>query len=482
MELTHLTIHETKDAIAKGDTTAFEVTKAYAKRINSVEKKVDAFLQINTEAALEQAKAMDTTDGPLAGIPYALKDNLCTRGIRTTCASKILDNFVPPYNADVYDRLQAQGGILLGKVNMDEFAMGSSTENSAYQQTKNPWDLSKVPGGSSGGSAVSVAADMACYALGSDTGGSIRQPASHCGVVGMKPTYGLVSRYGLVAYASSLDQIGPVTKDVEDAAIVLNAIAGHDAKDSTSLTVPQVDYTLGLKDGVKGMKIGVAPAFAGEGIQPEAQAAMDDALNALKDAGAEIVNVEFSLLDYALAAYYVIASAEASSNLARYDGIRYGVRAEEYEGLVDMYRKTRTQGFGDEVKRRIMLGTYALSSGYYDAYYKKAMQVRTLVMEEYATVFKSCDVMLTPTSASTAFGLGEKIGNPLDMYLSDLFTVPVNIAGIPGISIPVALDQSGMPIGAQLIGPVLSESRLLQAAYALEQQVSFRSQHAPQFK
>lgn len=481
MELTRLTIHETKDAIAKGGLTYEAVTQAYADRIQALDGQLDAYLLKNLDAALDQAKSMDQkgAQGPLAGIPYALKDNMCTKGLRTTCASKILDNFIPPYNADIFDRLNQAGGILLGKANMDEFAMGSSTENSAYQTTKNPWDTTKVPGGSSGGSAVTVAADMACYSLGSDTGGSIRQPASLCGVVGMKPTYGLVSRYGLVAFASSLDQIGPFTKDVEDCALVMNAITGHDAKDSTSLNIPKKDYTVDLKKGVKGLKIGLSKSFSGDGVQPEVQKAVDNAVAVFKDAGAEIVDVDFHYLDQALAAYYIIACAEASSNLARYDGVRYGVRAPEYSDYIDMYRKSRTQGFGAEVKRRIMLGTYALSSGYYDAYYKKAMQVRTLIVDDFNQVFSGCDVMLTPTSATTAFGIGEKTANPLEMYMSDVFTVPVNIGGIPAVSIPGGVDQSGMPIGLQLIGPILTEDRILKAAYVLEQALDFRSAHKP---
>ncbi len=481
MELTRLTIHETKDAIAKGGLTYEAVTQAYADRIQALDGQLDAYLLKNLDAALDQAKSMDQkgAQGPLAGIPYALKDNMCTKGLRTTCASKILDNFIPPYNADIFDRLNQAGGILLGKANMDEFAMGSSTENSAYQTTKNPWDTTKVPGGSSGGSAVTVAADMACYSLGSDTGGSIRQPASLCGVVGMKPTYGLVSRYGLVAFASSLDQIGPFTKDVEDCALVMNAITGHDAKDSTSLNIPKKDYTVDLKKGVKGLKIGLSKSFSGDGVQPEVQKAVDNAVAVFKDAGAEIVDVDFHYLDQALAAYYIIACAEASSNLARYDGVRYGVRASEYSDYIDMYRKSRTQGFGAEVKRRIMLGTYALSSGYYDAYYKKAMQVRTLIVDDFNQVFSGCDVMLTPTSATTAFGIGEKTANPLEMYMSDVFTVPVNIGGIPAVSIPGGVDQSGMPIGLQLIGPILTEDRILKAAYVLEQALDFRSAHKP---
>ncbi|MEG0495293.1 MAG: Asp-tRNA(Asn)/Glu-tRNA(Gln) amidotransferase subunit GatA, partial [Eubacterium sp.] len=442
MELSHLTVHEMNALIKDKKASVQEITQAVVNRVDAVESKVDGYLSLQTEAALEAAKATDLKiakegkKGILEGIPYALKDNLCTEGLLTTCASKILGNFVPPYNAEVYDRLIAEKGILLGKTNMDEFAMGSSTENSAFKKTKNPWDLKKVPGGSSGGSAVVVASDMAAYSLGSDTGGSIRQPAAFCGVVGLKPTYGLVSRYGLIAFASSLDQIGPFTKDVYDSALILNAIAGHDHKDSTSLKTAKKDYTHHLKEGVKGLKIGVAKAFMGDGLQPEVRQAIEDALSVYRMMGAEIVDVSFDYLDYALSAYYLISSAEASSNLARYDGIRYGIRADEYEGLVDMYRKTRTQGFGAEVKRRIMLGTYALSAGYYDAYYKKAMQVRTLIMDDFKNVFKTCDVLLTPTTAKTAFGIGEKTANPLEMYLTDIYTVPVNIAGIPGISIP----------------------------------------------
>lgn len=473
MAITDLTIHATKDALNRGEFTAKEVAQAYADRIKQVEPKVDAFLLDTTDTAVAQADAAAKKGGSLAGIPYALKDNMCTKGVRTTAASKIIANFVPPYDADVYDKLNAAGAVMLGKTNMDEFAMGSSTENSAFKTTKNPWNITKVPGGSSGGSAVAVAADMAAFALGSDTGGSIRQPASLCGVVGMKPTYGLVSRYGLIAFASSLDQIGPFTKDVEDAAIVLNAIAGHDTKDSTSLDVSKKDYTVGLKDGVKGMKIGISDSFAGDGVQDDVAAAMADAVKMLEDAGAEIVHVDFHYLKQALAAYYIIACAEASSNLARYDGVRYGVRAEEYTDYIDMYYKTRTQGFGDEVKRRIMLGTYALSSGYYDAYYKKAMQVRTVIVDDFAHVFDACDVMLTPTSATTAFDIGEKTADPLAMYMSDLFTVPVNIGGLPAISIPTATDHEGLPIGLQFIGPVLGEDKMLRAAWALEHAAGF---------
>ncbi|MBC3805087.1 Asp-tRNA(Asn)/Glu-tRNA(Gln) amidotransferase subunit GatA [Acetobacterium fimetarium] len=485
MELSQKTIHEINDLLEKKEVTVTEVTQSVVDRIAAVENKTAAYLNLQTEEALRAAGVIDEKLGeqkkrtPLEGIPYALKDNMCTQGILTTCASKMLYNFNPPYNAHVYDRLIEEGGILLGKTNMDEFAMGSSTENSAYKITHNPWDLNKVPGGSSGGSAVAVAADTAFYTLGSDTGGSIRQPASFCGVVGMKPTYGLVSRYGLVAFASSLDQIGPFTKDVEDCALVLNAIIGHDPKDSTSLNLEKKDYTQTLKQGVKGMKIGVAQAFFGEGLQPEVRKSLEDAIAVYKAMGAEIVDVSFQYLDYALSAYYMISSAEASSNLARYDGIRYGYRAEEYDGLVDLYKKTRSQGFGEEVKRRIMLGTYALSSGYYDAYYKKAMQVRTLIKDDFNQVFDGCDVLLTPTAPTTAFGIGEKTSNPLEMYLTDIYTVPVNIAGIPGISIPCGLDNNGMPIGMQLLGPILSEETLLKVAWAFENEKGLKNLKAP---
>ena len=485
MELYQKTIHEINDLLDQKEVTVTEVTQAVVNRINAVEKATDAYLSLQTEAALEAAQGLDAELSgraprtPLEGIPYGLKDNMCTKGILTTCASKMLYNFNPPYNAEVYDRLSENGGILLGKTNMDEFAMGSSTENSAYKKTRNPWDLNKVPGGSSGGSAVAVAADTAFYTLGSDTGGSIRQPASFCGVVGMKPTYGLVSRYGLVAFASSLDQIGPFTKDVEDCALVLNAIVGHDAKDSTSLNLEKIDYTQNLKQGVKGLKIGVAKEFFGEGLQPEVRKSLEDAIAIYKTLGASIVDVSFQHLDYALSAYYMISSAEASSNLARYDGIRYGFRAEEYSDLVDLYKKTRSQGFGDEVKRRIMLGTYALSSGYYDAYYKKAMQVRTIIKADFDQVFGGCDVLLTPTAPTTAFGIGEKTSNPLEMYLTDIYTVPVNIAGIPGVSIPCGLDNSGMPIGMQLLGPILSEETLLKVAWAFEHESGLTNLKAP---
>jgi aspartyl-tRNA(Asn)/glutamyl-tRNA(Gln) amidotransferase subunit A len=472
LELYSKTIHEISDLLDAKEVTYSEVTESVLGRIDKVENKTDAYLLLRQEEALEAATALDKNSAertsPLYGIPYGLKDNMCTEGITTTCASKILENFVPPYNAHVYNQLKNEKGILLGKVNMDEFAMGSSTENSAYVTSKNPWDTTCVPGGSSGGSAVATASDTAFYTLGSDTGGSIRQPASLCGIVGLKPTYGLVSRYGLVAFASSLDQIGPLTKDVRDCAIVLNSIAGHDKMDSTSLNIDKIDYLNGLENGVAGMKIGIANAFF-DGLQDEVAKAIKESIKVYEDLGATIVDVSFELLDYALSAYYMISSAEASSNLARYDGIRYGHRAQEYETLMDLYVNTRTEGFGDEVKRRIMLGTHALSSGYYDAYYKKAMQVRTMIKNDFDQVFSQCDVLLTPTTPTTAFKIGEKADNPLEMYLSDIFTVPVNIAGLPGISIPCGYDNKGLPIGLQLISQPLTEAKLLKTAYAYEQ-------------
>lgn len=482
-EIIEKTVKELSTDLKEQKLSSLEITKAFIESINVQDPVLEAFITETSESALKEAEAFDKSKklptNPLDGIPYALKDNMCTDGIRTTCASKILDNFVPPYDATVYKDLQDCGGILLGKVNMDEFAMGSSTENSAYKQTKNPWNLDCVPGGSSGGSAVAVAGMMAPYALGSDTGGSIRQPAAYTGLVGLKPTYGLVSRYGLVAFASSLDQIGTFTHTVEDAAIVLQAIAGHDPHDSTSFNAPVPDLTEGLNQDIKGKKIAISEDFLGEGLQPEIREAFEKSLEVYKEQGAEIVEVGFSLLEQALSAYYMIASAEASSNLARYDGVRYGVRAQDYDGLVDMYFKTRTQGFGDEVKRRIMLGTYALSSGYYDAFYKKAMQVRTLIVEEYNKIFSQADFLLSPTTATTAFKFGERLSNPLEMYLSDIYTIPANISGLPALSMPAGLDKAGLPIGLQLTGPALSEAGLLQMAQAYEKVTGYENLRAP---
>lgn len=481
MELFDLTLHDTVDLIKKKEVTYKDVVEAYLKRIEDVEDKVQSTLKIMGEQALEKAENLDkgrVEPHGLKGIPYGLKDNICSMDVETTCASKMLHNFKPPYNATVVEKLEEAGSIVLAKMNMDEFAMGSSTENSSFKKTHNPWDLNRVPGGSSGGSAACVAAGQAAFALGTDTGGSIRQPASFCGVVGLKPTYGMVSRYGLIAFASSLDQIGPMTKDVEDCAIVLNAICGHDHKDSTSVLVKEKDYTSTLTKDIKGLKIGVPKEYFQEGLNSEVEKSVREAIKVYKDLGAEIIETSLPTTEHALSAYYIISSAEASSNLARYDGIRYGYRAENFDGLVDLYKKSRSQGFGSEVKRRIMLGTYALSSGYYDAYYKKALQVRTLIKEDFDNVFTDCDVILSPTCPTTSFTLGEKSNDPLEMYLSDIYTVPVNIAGIPGISIPCGFDSEGLPIGLQLISRAFGEDTLLKAAYAFEQATDYHKRRA----
>ncbi len=485
MEITELTVHELKEKLANKELTITEVTKAYINRINEKEKDIGAFVTTLEEQSLQKAKEieekMKTNEikGELAGIPIGIKDNICTKGIHTTCSSKMLENFVSPYDATVMEKVNNENMINLGKLNMDEFAMGGSTEYSAFHITKNPWNLNKVPGGSSGGSAAAVAAGMVPWALGSDTGGSIRQPASFCGVVGMKPTYGLVSRYGLVAFASSLDQIGPITKDVEDCAMLLNVITGHDEKDSTSENREKIDYTLSLKNDVKGMKIGVPKEFFGEGIQEEVKQKLEEAIEKYKELGAQIEEFSLDIANYALATYYIIACAEASSNLGRFDGIRYGYRTPNYDNLKDIYKNSRSEAFGSEVKRRIILGTYVLSSGYYDAYYKKAQQVRTLVQSKFDEAFSKYDVILTPTAPTTAFNIGEKSINPLEMYLADICTVSVNIAGLPGISIPCNVDKEGMPIGMQLIGQKFSEETLLNAAYTFEQATKFRENYKP---
>ena len=407
---------------------------------------------------------------------------MCTKGIKTTCSSKMLENFVSPYDATVVEKLKEQHMIDLGKLNMDEFAMGASTEYSAFHVTRNPWNLNTVPGGSSGGSAAAVAANLVPWALGSDTGGSIRQPAAFCGVVGLKPTYGLVSRYGLVAFASSLDQIGPITKDVEDAAMLLNVIAGHDERDTTSENREKIDYTKCLKNDVKGLKIGVPKEFFGEGINEEVKAKLKEAIEKYKEMGAEVEEFSLDIANYALATYYIIACAEASSNLGRFDGIRYGYRTENFTNLKEIYKNSRSEGFGDEVKRRIILGTYVLSSGYYDAYYKKAQQVRTLVRKEFDKAFEKYDVLLTPTSPTVAFEIGTKSSNPLEMYLADICTVSINIAGLPGISVPCGVDSNGMPVGMQLIGNRFDEEKILNAAYTYEQATKFRENYKPTFK
>ena len=488
MDITELTVHELQEKLKNKELTVTEITKAYVDRINEKEKDVEAFVTTLTDEALEKAKDVQAKIeageilGDFAGIPIGIKDNMCTKGVKTTCSSKMLENFVAPYDATVVEKLNVENMIDLGKLNMDEFAMGGSTEYSYFKKTKNPWNLNKVPGGSSGGSAAAVAANLVPWALGSDTGGSIRQPSSFCGVVGLKPTYGLVSRYGLVAFASSLDQIGPITKDVYDSAMLLNLIAGHDEKDTTSEDMLKKDYTKALKNDVKGLKIGVPKEFFGEGINEEVKASLENAIQEYKNMGAEIEEFSLDIAQYSLATYYIIACAEASSNLGRFDGIRYGYRTPEFKNLKELYKKSRSEGFGDEVKRRIILGTYVLSSGYYEAYYKKAQQLRTLVMNEFNKAFEKYDVILTPTSPTVAFDIGSKSTNPLEMYLAYICTVSVNIAGLPGISIPVGVDKEGMPIGMQLIGNRFQEETILNAAYTMEQKLKFRENYKPQFK
>ena len=488
MKITELTVHELQDKLASGELTVTQITKAYTDRIQEKEGQVEAFVTTLTDEATEEAKKMEEKiasgeiKSSLAGIPIGIKDNMCTKGVRTTCSSRMLENFVAPYDATVIEKINEQGMINLGKLNMDEFAMGASTEYSYFKKTKNPWNLNTVPGGSSGGSAAAVAAQMVPWALGSDTGGSIRQPAAFCGVVGLKPTYGLVSRYGLVAFASSLDQIGPITKDVRDAAILLNVIAGHDEKDSTSQNIEKKDYTKALEKDIKGIKIGVPKEYFGEGINPEVKEKLMQAIEEYKKMGAEVEEFSLDIAKYALATYYIVACAEASSNLGRFDGIRYGYRTKNFTNLKDIYKNSRSEGFGPEVKRRIILGTYVLSSGYYDAYYKKAQLVRTLVMKEFEKAFAKYDVLLTPTSPTVAFEIGTRSNNPLEMYLADICTVSVNIAGLPGISIPCGVDGKGMPVGMQLIGNRFQEEKILNAAYAYEQKTNFRKTYQPEFK
>ena len=488
MDITELTVHELQEKIKNKELTIKEITEAYIDRINEKEKDVQAFVTELTDEAKKNAEEIQNKiesgeiTGEFAGIPIGIKDNICTKGIKTTCSSRMLENFVSPYDATVMEKINNENMINLGKLNMDEFAMGSSTEHSYFGTTRNPWNLNKVPGGSSGGSAAAVASNMVPWALGSDTGGSIRLPASFCGVVGLKPTYGLVSRYGLVAFASSLDQIGAITKDVRDAAMLLNIIAGHDKKDTTSSDRPKVDYTKALKNDIKGLKIGVPKEFFGEGINEEVKEQLQKAIETYKELGAEVEEFSLDIAQYALATYYIIACAEASSNLGRFDGIRYTYRTKEFKSLKEIYKKSRSEGFGPEVKRRIILGTYVLSSGYYDAYYKKAQQVRTLVMNEFNKGFKKYDVILTPTSPTVAFDIGSKSNNPLEMYLADICTVSVNIAGLPGISIPCGVDKEGMPVGMQLIGNKFSEETILNAAYTFEQKIKFRENHKPEFK
>lgn len=478
MKLHEATIHDLHDLLRTRQISSEELTRSVLERIESVESLVHAYVTVTAELALEQAREADRRraageDNPFLGVPVALKDVISTKGVRTTCSSRMLEDFVPIYDAHVTERLKSLGAVLVGKTNMDEFAMGSSTENSAFFTTLNPWDLARVPGGSSGGSAAAVAADEAIFALGSDTGGSIRQPASLCGVVGMKPTYGAVSRYGLVAFASSLDQIGPLTKDVTDCALVMNAIAGHDPRDSTSLSFQVPDYTRALVPDLKGVRVGVPREYFAQGIEPEVEALVRAAIERLRELGAEVGEVSLPHTGYGLASYYIIAPAECSANLARYDGVKYGYSAEDAESMWDGYFKTRARGFGTEVKRRIMLGTYALSSGYYDAYYLKAQKVRTLIKRDFDEAFERFDVLAAPTSPTVAFKVGERADNPLAMYASDVCTIPVNLAGLPGISVPCGFAND-LPVGLQLIAPPLGEEMMLRAAYAYEQSTDWR--------
>jgi len=474
MELFDLTIFELHERLKRKEVSSVEATRAMLARIEATDDKVNAFITVTPDEALAAAAEADKriAEGSmdiLTGIPLALKDIFLTQGVATTCASKILANFIPPYDATSWLKLKERGAVLVGKLNQDEFAMGSSCEGSAFGPTRNPWNLECIPGGSSGGSAAAIAARQATATLGTDTGGSIRQPAAHCGCVGLKPTYGRVSRYGVIAYASSLDQVGPVTRDVRDAAIMLGAIAGHDPLDSTSVERPVPDYTQSLTADVKGLKIGLPKEYFISGLDPDVQKAMDLAIETYRGLGAEFVEISLPHTDYAVACYYLIATAEASSNLARYDGVRFGHRTADPKGLLDMYRKSRAEGFGTEVKRRIMLGTYALSSGYYDAYYLKAQKVRTLIMQDFLKAFETVDVILTPVTPTPAFKIGEKTSDPLQMYLSDIFTIPTNLAGTCGISVPAGMSRDGLPIGLQLIGRPFGEEDIIRAGHAFEQ-------------
>ncbi len=473
MELYSLTIHELQQKIKNGDVSALQLAESVFSRIDAVEERVHSYIRLMKEEALaaavkadEQIKKGDIQ--PLTGIPIALKDIVCTKGITTTCGSHILHNFVPPYNATVVEKLSAAGAVFVGKTNMDEFAMGSSTEASYFGPTRNPWDLERIPGGSSGGSATAVAADECIASIGSDTGGSIRQPAALCGVVGLKPTYGRVSRFGLIAFASSLDQIGPFTKDVEDCAIMMNALAGYDPRESTSVKAEVPDYRQFIGRDISGWKVGIPKEYFVEGIDPEVSAAVSRAIDVVKKCGGQCIDISLPHTQYSVAVYYIIAPAEASSNLARYDGVKYGFRAADARDLAQMYTKTRRQGFGAEVKRRIMIGTYALSAGYYDAYYGKASQVRALIRRDFDEAFQQCDVILTPTTPTPAFKIGEKTDDPLQMYLSDIFTISTNLAGIPGISVPCGFTAAGLPIGVQFLAGHFEEGKLLQIASAYE--------------
>lgn len=483
MTLYDLTLTELRKRLDAGEITSEQVTQAYLDRIVATNDQVNSFITVCQEEALAAARTADQriaagNAAPLTGIPIAVKDIFNTSGIRTTCASRILENYVAPYDATTIARLKEQDAVLLGKLNMDEFAMGSSNENTAFGPVHNPWNLDCVPGGSSGGSAAALAASQAVATLGTDTGGSIRQPAAYCGVVGLRPTYGRVSRYGVVAFASSLDQVGPLARNVEDCALMLQAVAGYDPADSTSVETPVPDYATALTGSVAGLKIGLPREYFIEGLDDDVRRAVDKAIETYRGLGAELVEVSLPHTEYAVACYYLIATAEASSNLARYDGVRYGRRAADSQDLIDMYTRSRAEGFGTEVKRRIMLGTYALSSGYYDAYYLKAQKVRTLIRQDFTDAFSQVDVLLTPVAPTPAFRLGEKTDDPLQMYLSDIFTIPVNLAGTCGISLPCGLSDSGLPIGLQLIGKPFDEATLFQTAYAFEQATEWHKQKA----
>ena len=483
MGLMSLTAVELGRKIKEKEVTVDEAVTAALDAIEKREAQVHSFVTVDREGALKRAKEVQAKidagelTGPLAGVPVAIKDNMCTKGLLTTCSSKILYNFVPTYTAEAILNLEKAGAVILGKTNMDEFAMGSTTETSAYGVTKNPWNIGHVPGGSSGGSCAAVAAEECSYALGSDTGGSIRQPSSFCGVTGIKPTYGTVSRYGLIAYGSSLDQIGPIAKDVTDCATILEAIASHDVKDSTSVQREDYDFTTALVDDVRGMKIGIPRDYFGDGLDPEVKAAVLGAAKKLEEKGAIVEEFDLSLVEYAIPAYYVIACAEASSNLARFDGVKYGYRTEQYDGLHNMYKKTRSEGFGAEAKRRIMLGSFVLSSGYYDAYYLKALRTKALIKQAFDKAFEKYDVILGPAAPTTAPKLGESLSDPLKMYLGDIYTISVNLAGLPGITLPCGTDQSGLPIGLQLIGNCFAEKKIIRAAYTYEQTRSY--EHSP---
>jgi aspartyl-tRNA(Asn)/glutamyl-tRNA(Gln) amidotransferase subunit A len=484
MDLFDLTLHELHVKLKSREVSSREATSAMLARISELEPRINAFITVTPERALAEADAADRRIAAgdmdiLTGIPLAAKDIFLTEGTRTTCASRILNNFTPPYSATSFEKLRERGMVLLGKLNQDEFAMGSSNETSAFGPCRNPWNTDCIPGGSSGGSAAAIAARQATVTLGTDTGGSIRQPASHCGCVGLKPTYGRVSRYGVIAYASSLDQVGPLTRDVTDCAIMLGALAGHDPKDSTSVNRPVPDYCASLTNDVKGLRIGLPREYFIEGLDPDVQASMDRAIETYRSLGAEFIEISLPHTDYAVASYYLIATAEASANLARYDGVRFGHRAEQAEGLLEMYSRSRSQGFGTEVKRRIMLGTYALSSGYYDAYYLKAQKVRTLIMADFIKAFQEVDVILTPVAPTPAFRIGEKVNDPLQMYLSDIFTIPVNLAGTCAMSLPAGISGEGLPIGVQLIGKPFGEETILRAAHAFEQATEWHTLKAP---